>query len=106
MNTLDPLQDVAFHPDRAEAVPLDVGEAGRVLRFALRPGQEVVEHRAPSSPLHIVILRGQGMFAGRDAAEVPCGPGTVIVFEPGEPHRVRALDEELVFVAILHKVER
>lgn len=106
MRTLNPNDDVEFHPERAAAVPLLVGESGRVLRFAMRPGQQLDEHRAASSPLHVVVLRGEGVFAGGDGAEARLGPGSMAVFEAGEMHRVRALDEDLVFVAILHRIER
>lgn len=106
MQTLDPFDALEFHPQRPAATPLLVGDGGRVLRFAFEPGQELTEHAAPSSPLHVVVLRGEGLFAGADGVERRLGPGAVAVFAAGEPHRVRALDERLVFLALLHKVER
>lgn len=106
MRTLNLLEDVEFHPERVTAAPLLVGESGRVLRFALRPGQVLAEHRAASSPVHIVVVRGEGMFAGGEGGEERLGPGAMVVFEEGEMHRIRALDDDLVFVAILHRIER
>ena len=106
MRTLKLLEDVEFHPDRVTAVPLLVAESGRVLRFALQPRQVLAEHRAASSPVHIVVVRGEGLFSGDDGEEERLGPGSMVVFEEGEMHRVRALDEDLVFVAILHRIER
>lgn len=95
-------EDWVFHDDNPFAEPLVVDKEKRVLRFALRPGQYVAEHLAPNSPVHLVILQGQGVFTGRDEAEHECRPGTLLVFDSGEKHSIRALDEELVFVAFLH----
>jgi quercetin dioxygenase-like cupin family protein len=82
-----------------------VGKSGRVLRFTLKPNQRVAKHCAPHSPVHIVVLKGKGMFAGEDGREVLLEPNTLAVFGPGEMHAIRALDEPLVFVAFLHRVE-
>ncbi len=105
MNTLPLLQSLEFSDDRPLAKPLLVEASGRVLRFTLKPNQRIAEHCAPHSPVHIVVLRGKGMFAGEDGGEVMLEPNALVVFNAGEMHAVRALDEELVFVAFLHKVE-
>ncbi len=42
------------------------------------------------------------MFAGRDGKEQEFGPNSLLVFDTGEKHSVRALDEDLVFVGFLH----
>ena len=76
-----------------------------MLRFTLKPNQHIQEHCAPHSSVHIVVLEGKGMFAGEDGHEVLLEPNALAVFDAGEMHTVRALDEELVFVAFLHKVE-
>lgn len=91
-----------FHDTNPYAEPLHVDTEKRVLRFALRPGQVVREHTAPSSPVHLVILQGQGLFAGGDGQEQPFGVGTLLIFDAGEKHSIRALDEDVVFVAFLH----
>lgn len=44
------------------------------------------------------------MFAGPDGVEQLFSPNELIIFESGENHAVRALDEDLVFVTILHGV--
>lgn len=105
MKTLPLLQTLEFRDDRPLAKPLLVEKSGRVLRFTLKPNQRVHKHCAPHSPVHIVVLRGRGMFAGGDGREVLLEPDALVVFDPGEMHAVRALDEELIFVAFLHKVE-
>jgi quercetin dioxygenase-like cupin family protein len=105
MKTLPLLQTLEFRDDRPLAKPLLVDESGRVLRFTLRPNQRVAEHCAPHSPVHIVVLSGKGVFTGADGREVLLGPDALVVFNAGERHTVRALDEELVFVAFLHRLE-
>lgn len=105
MKTLPLLDTLQFNDNRPIAIPLVVGEGGRVLRFTLKPNQRVAKHRAPHSPVHIVVLRGKGMFAGEDGREVLLEPNALVGFDVGEVHSMRALDEELVFVAFLHKVE-
>jgi len=57
---------------------------------------------APHSPVTFVVLRGRGLFAGGDEREHELGPNALVVLNPGENHAVRALDDDLVFVAILH----
>ena len=104
MKTLPLLQSLEFRDERPLAKPLLVDGTGRVLRFTLEPGQRVTEHCAPGSPVHIVVLRGKGMFSGVDGREVLLEPNTLVVFDAGEVHAIRALDEALVFVALLHKV--
>ena len=74
---------------------------GRILRFALRLGQVVEEHQAPRSPVHIVVLNGQGIFSNAEGIEHKLVPNILIIFEAGEKHSIRALDEDLVFVAFL-----
>jgi quercetin dioxygenase-like cupin family protein len=102
MKTFQLLEDIEFRDKDPYAQPLQVDEYGRVLRFALKPGQVVREHSAPSSPVYLVVLKGNGLFAGADGVERAFGPNTLLTFEPGEQHAIRAVDEELVFLAILH----
>jgi quercetin dioxygenase-like cupin family protein len=98
-----PLHDnVVFHDRDPYAEPLFVDKTGRILRFALQPGQSVREHMAPHSPVYIVILKGNGLFSGGEIQEQRFGPGTLLVFDAGETHAVRSDGEELVFVAFLH----
>src|SRR5690606_20680974 len=86
------------------AEPLLVDKNGRVLRFCLQPHQSIVEHNVPQSPFYVVVLKGQGMFADSDGKEEQIGPNSLMIFDPGENHSVRALDEELVFVGFLHSM--
>ncbi len=102
MKTFQLLHDLQFNDKNALATPLLVSDTGRILRFTLRPGQQIKQHKAPHSPVYIVVLKGRGGFSAADGVEQEFGPQALLTFEPGEEHAVRALDEDLVFVAILH----
>jgi hypothetical protein len=42
------------------------------------------------------------MFSGADGKEEQYGPDTLITFDASENHSIRALNEDLVFLAFLH----
>lgn len=102
MKTMQLLETLEFSAQDAHAEPLYVDRHGRVLRFTLKPGQSIKEHNTPDSPFYVVVLKGQGMFAGADGKEEHFGPNAMLIFDPAENHVIRALDEELVFVGFLH----
>lgn len=101
MRSTQLMDGLTFHDDNPYAEPLFVDKAGRILRFHLRPGQSIAEHDAPHSPFYAVVLKGSGQFSGADGAWAHFGTGSLIIFDPGEIHAVRALEEELVFVGFL-----
>ena len=103
MNATQLLDNLVFHDKNPNAEPLFVAPDGRILRFTLRPGQAVREHSAPHSPVYVVVLKGQGMFAGADGQEQRFGPNTLLTFDAGETHSIRAEGEELVFVTFLRE---
>ncbi len=103
MKSISLLQEVEFHEKHPNAEPLFVSDEARVLRFSLRPGQVVREHNAPHSPVIVTVLRGRGMFAGGDGVEQEFGPNDLLIFQAGEEHSIRALDEDLIFVAFLRE---
>jgi len=100
MRTIELLKDIEFDQRNPHAQLLHGNEEGRVLRFAFLPGQTLDPHQAPSSPIHLVILKGKGAFAGGDGVERICSEGMMVAFDAGESHSVRALDEELVFISV------
>jgi len=101
MKTIDLSENMIFSDKRPHAEPLHVDPNGRVLLFAMEPGQTIREHSAPSSPFYAVVLQGRGFFAGEDGNEQEIGPNKLLVFDPGEIHFVRAIDR-LVFIGFLH----
>jgi quercetin dioxygenase-like cupin family protein len=104
MRTMHLLEDLEFHKEHPYAQPLLVDKDGRVLRFTLKPGESFKEHNAPNSPFYVVVLKGKGMFSGQDGQEKEFGPNSLLIFDEGENHTVRALDEDLIFVGFLHGV--
>jgi quercetin dioxygenase-like cupin family protein len=98
------LDDLEFHQSVPFAQPLFVRKDGRILRWMLQPGQRIAEHSVPHSPFYVVVLKGHGMFAANGAQEQAFGPNSLLIFDPGEAHTVRALDEELVFIGFLQGV--
>lgn len=104
MKKINLLENQIFDDTHAHAEPLHVDKNGRAILFTLRPGQEIVEHNAPSSPFYAMILNGQGVFSGGDGLEQTVGPHTLLIFNPGENHSIRALQEDLVFIGFLHGV--
>ncbi len=102
MKSLQLLENLSFNERNPEAEPLYVDKNGRIIRWSLESGESIKEHRVPDSPFYVVILEGSGIFAGGDEKEVRYGKGTLLVFEPGERHTVRATDQKLVFIGFLH----
>lgn len=99
------LKDLEFHDTVPFAQPILVDTYSRILRWMLKPGQNIEEHQIPDSPFYVVILKGRGMFAGADGHEQEYELNDLLLFEPGEIHTVRALDEELVFISFLRGVD-
>ena len=104
MQTHSLLEALEFHEEHPFAQPLLVNKDGRILRFMLKPGQSIEEHNAPHSPFYVVILQGKGMFAGADGIEKEYGSDSLLTFDTGEMHSVRALDEPLIFLGFLQGV--
>jgi quercetin dioxygenase-like cupin family protein len=101
MKSIDLSENWEFDSKGPHADPLHVDRNGRAILFTLKPEQTIRAHNVPSSPFYVVILAGQGVFAGGDGVERVMGADTLLVFEPGEQHTVRALDD-LVFIGFLH----
>ena len=101
MKVTDLLKNMKFGDKDPHAEPLHVDTQGRAILFTLKPDQMIREHNAPSSPFFVVVLKGRGVFTGGDGVEHTCKPNTLLVFDAGEQHTIRAV-EELVFVGFLH----
>ncbi len=95
------LDQLEFHESTPFAQPLLVDKQIRILRWMLKPGQSIIEHSVPHSPFCVVVLKGHGSFTANGGEEQTFGPDSLLIFEAGEAHTVRALDEELVFVGFL-----
>ena len=99
------LTNLTFHESMPFAQPLLVDQNSRILRWMFKPGQQIDEHSVPDSPFYVIVLQGRGIFIGSDGKQEEHGPGSLLLFEQGESHSVRALDEELIFVSFLKSVD-
>lgn len=99
------LSHLEFHDTDPYAKPMLVNQDVRILRWMLQPGQSTGRHAVPDSPFYVVVVQGRGMFAGGDGQEVEYGPASLVLFEQGESHSIRALDEELIFVSFMDGAE-
>lgn len=104
MKTIKYKENVKFNKDHGVADPLFIDKNSRLLRFSLLPGQSIKEHRAPSSPVFIKIIEGRGLFWGKDGNKQEYDSNSIIIFSQNEIHGVSALDEKLVFIALLHGI--
>ncbi len=102
MRTIQLLEGLEFHEHNPNAQPLFVDRNGRVLRFMLKPGESIKEHNTHASPFYVVVVKGHGVFAGKEGKEQVMGPNSLLIFDPGESHHIRAEQEELIFVGFLH----
>jgi quercetin dioxygenase-like cupin family protein len=73
--------------------------AVRLVVFRLAPGQSVAPHHSASTVL-LQVLAGRGVISGA-CSERACVEGDVLLFDPGEPHGMRAEDEELLLLAAI-----
>ncbi len=101
MKTIQLFDAIQFHERNPYPQPLCIDEHGRVLRFALRPGQFIREHNTPDSPLYLIVLDGDGIFSGSDDRETECAPGTLLIFDPGERHMLRARNRDLIVIGFM-----
>ncbi len=96
------LDGLTFDSAKPHAAAQYVDKLGRAIVWTLEPHQSIQDHQVPQSPFYVVVLQGHGWFAGADGTEEAAGPSTLLIFDPGERHHVRAGDERFVFVGILH----
>ena len=90
---------VAAHPGRpAMALVHDAPEA-RLVVFRIAAGQAVPVHTSASTVV-LHILSGTGLVSGGDG-EREVSAGTVIAYQPREPHGIRANTEELNVLAVI-----
>jgi len=103
MIALDPRQAafeaVAASPERPGTAILFDSADIRLLVFRIGPGQRVAPHQNPST-VTLTVLSGEGLLSGRDGERL-CRAGDVVVYDPSEPHGMRATDSELHLLAAI-----
>jgi len=53
--------------------------------------------------MFVTVLQGRGLFAGADGVEQSFGPNSFVIFDAGENHSIRALNEDLVMLIFLRE---
>lgn len=86
--------------DHGRARTLFSDESSLTLLYGLREGQKVKEHHA-HKPVHIVVLRGRGVFTQGDGTELHAGPHSLLILAPEENIGVTAVGGDFVFLATL-----
>ena len=90
---------IAANPSRpATAVVYDTPDA-RMVVFRIAPGQAVAPHRNVST-VTLTVLAGSGIVTGGDR-EQDVAEGDVVAYEPNEMHGMRAVDRELILLAMI-----
>jgi quercetin dioxygenase-like cupin family protein len=102
MKTMQALENLAFSDQGPFAQQIHMDEIGKIVRYTLKPGQELEETHAPFIPRNFIVLKGTGSFKSAAGEVQHCGPGTVIVFERKEENIIQALEEELVVIGFLY----
>ena len=98
MKILDTKKLVEFYPDSKNSFIVFDSDQARLALFCSEPGQGVKKCRS-NSRVMMTVLEGEGTFL-TDGEEVHGGPGSVIIWEPGESHGYSA-KTRLVFLATI-----
>lgn len=102
MKTIHVLEELTFSDMGPYAQQLNSDDVGKIVRYTLKPGQELDETHAPFLPRHFVVLKGEGIFKNEGGEEIRCSPGSVVVFSPKEENSIIAVDGELVVIGFLY----
>lgn len=102
MKTIQALEELAFSDKGPFAQQLSSDDVGKIVRYTLKPGQELDETHAPFLPRHFIVLKGEGVFKNEAGTEQQCGPGSVIVFNPKEDNTIIASGDDLVVLGFLY----
>lgn len=89
---------IAFRPDAKNSFIVFDSKEARLALFSSEPGQGV-ERCISKSRVIMTVLEGEGRFL-TEGSEVEGGPGSIIIWEPGESHGYIA-KTRLVFLATI-----
>jgi quercetin dioxygenase-like cupin family protein len=101
MKCINLVENWKFDDKGPYAEDVHVDRKGRAILLTLQPEQTIRAHNVPSSPFFVLVLSGQGVFTGAEGLEQAVDSNTLLVFEPGAQHSVRAFTN-LVFIGFLH----
>ena len=98
MKTFDLRELQAFSPAGPRSTLIADVPSARYALFCLEPGQAVPPHVSPSV-VSLTVLEGEGAATG-GSGETVLRPGTMLVFEPSEPHGFTARTRLVALAAI------
>lgn len=101
MKVVNTLENYVFGEAGPYAQQLNSDQMGKIVRYTLKPGQELDETHAPFLPRYFVVVQGSGMFISEDGSMKECGPGSIILFDPKEENSIKADNEELIVLGFL-----
>ena len=90
------LREFGVEPQHPQVLHSTRGEA-RSIVLALRTGENLSEHQVHERA-HVLVIDGEVEIDG--ASNVTGGPGLLAVFDPGEPHSVRALSDARLLLVL------
>ena len=90
---------VAAYGGRPAMSLMHDGADARLVVFRIAAGQSVPVHTSGSTVV-LHVLSGSGLVSGSDG-ELEVSAGTVVAYEPQEPHGMRARTEELTLLAFI-----
>ena len=89
---------IEFRQDSKNSFIVFDSNQARLALFCSEPGEGVEKCRS-NSRVMMTVLEGEGTFL-TEGEEIAAGPGSVIIWEPGEPHGYMA-KTRLVFLATI-----
>ncbi|HAG50205.1 MAG: hypothetical protein A2X87_08625 [Deltaproteobacteria bacterium GWC2_42_51] len=98
MKVIDTKSQIAFTSEAKNSFIIFDSDQARLAMFCSEAGQGVKKCRSNSRVI-MTVLEGKGIFL-TDDKEVEGGPGSIIIWEPGESHGYIA-KTRLVFVATI-----
>lgn len=91
---------VAANTLRPATAALHDTPAVRLVVFRIEPGQEIAMHTNPGTVL-LSVISGHGTIFGGEDESHQVGPGSMVAYEPGEPHGMRASGEQFCVQATI-----
>ncbi len=95
------MENLVFGDEGPYAQQLVSDQIGKIVRYTLKPGQELDETHAPFMPRYFMVEKGEGIFKTDDGDEQKVGPGAVVIFPPKEDSTITATDSDLVVIGFL-----
>jgi quercetin dioxygenase-like cupin family protein len=91
------LRTLGIEPHHPQVLHSSRGES-RSVAIALPAGELLQDHQVHERA-HVVVVDGDVQIAS-DSSVVAGGPGTLVIFDPGERHEVRAVSDARLLLVL------